>query len=211
MGDYSKNAEYTLSLREKVPVFFKYLEKIAKALKINGYSYLDNHCLYMGPKNLKYINMCFTLDEKDEFIPNDAITDYNCSHPTSWIFPGDHKCYQCKNNLYLGKDNQVYLTTCSTGADLTMSLSEKMFDGEIVTQSRWLNKQTEINFKLPVDVFVNLILCKKELEVLSIWREYVMLKRIAKIRIIQRLWLDGHYYNPKDPICINRMHKLYLS
>lgn len=216
--NWSQNIQ-TLKELKNARLMWKYMTEIANLFKSNGYGYIDNH--NNSHRTLEYIVVCHKLKPDGEINVSDSIDRYTMAHPVGWVFPGGYSMVQCKNPLYVHNKN-VHLTTWSTGMDIHSDIQIRLHKGEQVIQYIYDWRGTgptphasdtipyELNFMLPIELFVNIILCQKELEIIDKWKEYLELKRLHKIKLIQNLWLHK-YYNPNSHICIRRLSLIWRS
>lgn len=122
----------------------------------------NNKDIFTDPyifRKLDTITICRTLINK-EYLLNES-KDSSKFKLNSWAIPGpsENCCLgRTKNPLYIRND-QVHLTTCARGYMLNHTDETNLLKGMTVIQERtFWNNIKEINYTLPIDLFIQTIL-----------------------------------------------------
>lgn len=150
---WNDNITELLKLKQIAAEWIRFTNMAAALVKHN-FTYVDDHS--HNDQTLTFINICYYVN-LDKSIVNPSESYNNYVRPIAWIFPGNYKSFQCKNQLYLySSSDKLHLTTSSIGTDLYPADQLQLSKGRKTLQSGYILGD-QLNFSLPVEIFCHML------------------------------------------------------
>lgn len=152
--DWVPNVERLQSIRKTVPGFWDHLSLIADGLSRSDYTMINDHDV--DHYKVEYVTICQTYMLDDGLWP---VMRYGERSPTAWVFPGPYKQHysQSKNCMYLDNDGTVHWSMWAAGSFIRLPEIRELFRGSLVPQINNSLNLKELQFALPVELFVTVL------------------------------------------------------